>query len=186
MKTKDKIINESIKLFAENGFEGTSMASIAKQIGVTKPSLYAHYENKLALFEGCLEKISNEQIEFTVKILSNPNLNTAEKKLFALLKDCSLMVSEKKYSFYNRFYFLPPLELKELIENKFEKATTICDDLITNIIREAVNNGEMDEQLSVEEITNSYKCLMDGVSCRLDTYNNFDSIWKVFWRGVKP
>lgn len=43
----------------------------------------------------------------------------------------------------------------------------------------------MDAQLSVKEITNSYNCLMDGISCRLDTYDNFDSIWKVFWRGVK-
>lgn len=185
MKTKERIIDESIKLFAENGFEGTSMASIAKQIGFTKASLYAHYENKMALFEGCLEKISNEQIDFTTKIMNDPELNTAHDKLYKLLKDCSLIVSEKKYSFYNRFYYLPPVELKDAIENRLDKATLMCNELIYNTIRDAVNNGEMDNQLSVEEIANSYICLMDGVSCRVDTYNHFNSIWKVFWRGIK-
>ncbi|MFP7312141.1 TetR/AcrR family transcriptional regulator [Bacillus safensis] len=185
MKTKEKIIDESIKLFADNGFEGTSMASIAKQLGFTKASLYAHYENKMALFEGCLDKIADEQIEFTTQIMKDPKLNKAHDKLYNLLKNCSLIVSEKKYSFFNRFYYMPPIELKDVIESRLEKATITCNELIFTTIKDAVNNGEMDNQLSVEEITNSYKCLMNGVSCRVDTYQNFDSIWKIFWRGVK-
>lgn len=185
MKTKDRILNESIKLFAENGFDGTSMASIAKQIGVTKPSLYAHYDNKLALFEACLEKVSTEIVEFTNRIINNPELNTAEEKLFTLLKNCSLVVSEKTYSFYNRFYFFPPLELKEIIEGKLEASNAKCNDFIFNVISVAVVTGEIDKQHSKEEVMNSFICLMDGLMCRDASYNNFNSIWKIFWRGIR-
>lgn len=185
MKTKDRILNESIKLFAQNGFEGTSMASIAKQIGVTKPSLYAHYENKLALFEACLDKVSIEQVEFTNQIINNPHLKTAEEKLFTLLKNCREAASKKRYSFYNRFYFLPPLALEEIIKSKLEIPTIMCNDLISDVIGYAVDSGEIGKKYSKEELMSSYICLMDGLGCREESYNNFESIWKVFWSGIK-
>ena len=34
MKTKDLIIEEFIKSFGENGFEGTSVDYLAKQVGI--------------------------------------------------------------------------------------------------------------------------------------------------------
>ena len=185
MKTKDRILNESIKLFAQNGFDGTSMASIAKQIGVTKPSLYAHYENKLALFEACLEKVSIEQVEFTNRILNNPHLKTAEEKLFTLLKDCTMAVSEKRYSFYSRFYFWAPVELEEIIKSKLETPTHMCNNLISDVISDAVDSGEIDKQYSKGEITSSFICLMDGLGCREESYHKFETIWKVFWSGIK-
>lgn len=184
MKTRDRILNESIKLFAENGFEGTSMASIAKLIGVTKPSLYAHYENKLALFEACLDKISLEQIEFTKGILNNPNLDTAKEKLYSLLKDCSLMVNDSTFTFYNRFNFLPPLELKETIEEKLADSTNKCYELILDTIRDAINSGEIEGSLSKEEVASAYICIMNGMGCNVGSYNNLDYIWKIFCRGV--
>lgn len=42
MKTKDLIIEEFIKSFGENGFEGTSVDYLAKQVGIKKGSIYTH------------------------------------------------------------------------------------------------------------------------------------------------
>ena len=41
--TKEKILEEALKLFAQSGYMGTSMNDIASKLGVTKAALYKHY-----------------------------------------------------------------------------------------------------------------------------------------------
>ena len=46
MSTKDKILDAALTLFAENGYNGTSVEQIAKAVGIKAPSLYKHYKSK--------------------------------------------------------------------------------------------------------------------------------------------
>jgi len=44
--TKQTILNESFKLFYENGFKTTSVDKIMKATKLTKGAFYHHYKNK--------------------------------------------------------------------------------------------------------------------------------------------
>lgn len=44
-----RMIQAALKLFAERGFESTSMDAIAREAGVSKPTLYNHWADKEAL-----------------------------------------------------------------------------------------------------------------------------------------
>ena len=46
MTTKEKILDEALTLFAENGYDGTSVEQIANKVGIKAPSLYKHYKGK--------------------------------------------------------------------------------------------------------------------------------------------
>lgn len=46
MSTKEKILDAALTLFAENGYDGTSVEEIAKSVGIKAPSLYKHYKGK--------------------------------------------------------------------------------------------------------------------------------------------
>ena len=46
MSTKEKILDAALTLFAENGFDGTSVEQIATEVGIKAPSLYKHYKGK--------------------------------------------------------------------------------------------------------------------------------------------
>ena len=46
MSTKDRILDAALTLFAENGYNGTSVEQIAKAVGIKAPSLYKHYKGK--------------------------------------------------------------------------------------------------------------------------------------------
>ena len=46
MSTKEKILDAALSLFAENGYDGTSVEQIAGIVGIKAPSLYKHYKGK--------------------------------------------------------------------------------------------------------------------------------------------
>ena len=46
MSTKEKILDAALTLFAENGYDGTSVEQIANGVGIKAPSLYKHYKGK--------------------------------------------------------------------------------------------------------------------------------------------
>lgn len=46
MSTKERILDAALTLFAENGYDGTSVEQIAGIVGIKAPSLYKHYKGK--------------------------------------------------------------------------------------------------------------------------------------------
>lgn len=46
----DKALERAIELFWRQGFDGTSLTDLTRELGLTRPSLYAAFESKEALF----------------------------------------------------------------------------------------------------------------------------------------
>jgi AcrR family transcriptional regulator len=57
--TKERIRREAAALFRKRGFNGTSMAELAAEVGITKSSLYHHYRSKQALLSEIIELTVN-------------------------------------------------------------------------------------------------------------------------------
>lgn len=53
---QDQILDAATALFAEQGFDGTSMGEILKAIGCTPPSLYNYFKSKEELYLAVLER----------------------------------------------------------------------------------------------------------------------------------
>lgn len=60
MEKKQALINSAIKLFARNGFDATSTASIGVRAGVTEPLIHYHFKSKDGLFAHILDTIFTE------------------------------------------------------------------------------------------------------------------------------
>ena len=50
-KTKRKIFETSMKLFAQKGYDATSIEEITANVGVAKGTLYYHFSSKEEIFE---------------------------------------------------------------------------------------------------------------------------------------
>ena len=58
--TKEKILEEALKLFSISGYMGTSMNEIAAKLGVTKAALYKHYTSKQEILDSIVEKMNQK------------------------------------------------------------------------------------------------------------------------------
>lgn len=56
MSTKERILNEALRLFSEKGYSDVYVSDIAEAVGIKAPSLYKHYKGKQEIFDSCVEK----------------------------------------------------------------------------------------------------------------------------------
>lgn len=54
--TRERILDVAERLFAQRGLAGTAVRDIAREAGLTAPSLYNHFEGKQALYEAVIAR----------------------------------------------------------------------------------------------------------------------------------
>lgn len=65
-KTRDNILNASLKLFAEKGYLGTSISDIAKEANISKGLAYNYFESKQKIMEAILEQLFKQAEKFII------------------------------------------------------------------------------------------------------------------------
>ena len=66
-ETKERILETALELFAQNGYLGTSMSDIAKQLDITKAALYKHYDSKQQILERIVERMNAMDLERAIE-----------------------------------------------------------------------------------------------------------------------
>ncbi len=98
--TYEVILDTGYRLFAEHGFEKTSMAMIAKEVGISKPALYYHFVSKESLIDALLDEICKSigfSTFFSVRNYTNDNF------VALLISDgLRMMEKQKEDPYYSR------------------------------------------------------------------------------------
>jgi AcrR family transcriptional regulator len=74
---REQLLNIGRRLFAERGFEGTSIEEIASQAGVSKPVVYEHFGGKEGLYAVVVDREVERLLAMATAILGGAN--TREK-----------------------------------------------------------------------------------------------------------
>ncbi len=86
--TAERVLDAAENLFAEKGFEATSLGEVADQVGIRSPSLYNHFKNKEALYLAVLDRLFrkfNQPLnELMERELTRENILSWQEKLTKL------------------------------------------------------------------------------------------------------
>jgi AcrR family transcriptional regulator len=88
----DQALERAMQLFWRQGYEGTSLNDLTRELGVTRPSLYAAFENKERLFLKALD-LYESRAGYREAALSAP---TARAYARALLEGAADLHGDKK------------------------------------------------------------------------------------------
>ncbi|GIO34486.1 MULTISPECIES: TetR/AcrR family transcriptional regulator [Paenibacillus] len=75
---KEKILQSAIRLFAEKGYQATSIQDIADDCSIAKGSLYKHFSSKEELYISILEKRQEDMVDAVdrIRIMQLPKRET--------------------------------------------------------------------------------------------------------------
>jgi len=114
--TKVHIIEESLSLFSQRGFDAVSVKEIADAVGIKAPSIYKHFKSKQDIFNAILEE-SNSRYALQTASLSLDGLNPQmDAGLFETITDDHMV--EMGESLFNHF-------LHDEFTSKIRKLLTI-------------------------------------------------------------
>lgn len=126
-KTKHKILESALEIFAEKGFKGTSINEIAKSAGISKGLAYNYFKDKkeimVSVFSLLVEEIGS--LYKDVELESDP-----KKKMKVLINGTfkALQVDEKFWRIYMNFALSP-----EIKEEANEFMSSFMNELFTDI-----------------------------------------------------
>ncbi|MDR0979300.1 MAG: TetR/AcrR family transcriptional regulator [Lachnospiraceae bacterium] len=152
-RTKRKIFETSMQLFAKKGYEATSIEEITAVVGVAKGTLYYHFSSK--------EEIFNFLVEEGMKLLKNSiqikmqSLNNATDKLRAIV-----LIQIKVMAKYEDFIsiLLSQLWGNEARNNTCKNYVFDYLKIIENTIQEGIDSGEF-VKLNPEILASRYICI---------------------------
>ena len=138
-KTRKAIIAAAVTLFAEKGYEKTSIEQLARQAGIGKSTVYTYFASKSEIFLAFCE----DELEFVTKELSR-QCNKSSSLLDQLL---TLFMGEYRFVTKNKDF--GRILLREMIfprELTVEKSNELDNrylELLTSMFKESQKKGEL-------------------------------------------
>ena len=132
MRTKEKILQSALKLFATQGIDKTSTAQITKDVGIASGTLFVHFKTKQELIDTLYLNIKKEAMN-GLEDLINPKVSV-EKNIKNVLKK----LIEHYTKHYHEFIFM------ELVENDpqvSKKAIQKAQKLYINITKSLLDGS---------------------------------------------
>ncbi len=77
----DTALAAALRVFWQHGYEAASMAELTAAMGITKPSLYAAFGNKEALFHKALDLYEREKLAYMTTALEAPTARAVAERL---------------------------------------------------------------------------------------------------------
>lgn len=168
-RTKRKIFQTSMDLFAKKGYDATSIEEITSVVGIAKGTLYYHFSSKEQIIEFLISegmRLLKHSIELKVKMA-----NTFEDKIRAII-----LVEVKVVDRYEN--------LINLIMNEFcgdskrnemcRNAVYECVDVIESVLNEGIKDGKIKKCDTKDIAFEIFGTICSGVMLRYKNNKNID------------
>jgi TetR/AcrR family transcriptional regulator, cholesterol catabolism regulator len=93
IKTREKLLDAAIDLFAANGFAGTSIRDIARLTGMTIPNIYYHFGGKKGLLIAILEREIRKIVDGLGEVVARSELPPLDRFKLLLKTHFDLLVN---------------------------------------------------------------------------------------------
>jgi AcrR family transcriptional regulator len=79
----DQALDRALEQFWQKGYEGTSLSDLTQAMGINRPSLYATFGNKEALFRKVLDRYAERPAAYVHEALEEPTARAAVERLLS-------------------------------------------------------------------------------------------------------
>ena len=168
-KTKRKIFETSMKLFAEKGYEATSIEEITATVGVAKGTLYYHFSSKEEIFDFLIEE--------GIKLLQNSvDIKTSKYENYIDKVKAILLIQIKIVNKYEDIItiILSQFWGKEKRNQKFKDLVYEYINQIEKIVKDGIAAGQIKQGDSKAIASEIYGLICSSLVYKIREAENFN------------
>lgn len=187
----DLILQTAVSHFAKEGYEGASLSKIAEEVGIKKPSIYAHYKGKDDLFLSALQYSLRTQKAHLAVYFNGMKNEPMESILYGYFEWFAKESQDsERMKFILRVAYFPPLKLEQEVSGLFNPFFDSMHRHLTRLLRESQRQETILHSDDFSNAALAYLTVAEGTMTELvysgvDRYEKrLQAIWPIFWRGL--
>jgi AcrR family transcriptional regulator len=158
----DAALAKALRIFWTKGYEGTSLNDLTEAMGITRPSLYAAFGNKEALFRKALDLYQREKLEYIGRALTQPTARAVAEVLLRGAVDNASSSDEPHGCLGVITSVACGEEAQSIREDVLERGNMAKRALIERF-EQAKKDGDLPPHVEVESLTNLLYAIVQGV-----------------------
>lgn len=168
-ETLKSILKCAVELFIENGYENTSLDSIAAKAGVTKGAIYWHFKDKSNILDKVIDQYDRDAIEF-IPLLTSSKVTPLMKIKFLTYAYIPEFSNETKTE--NLF------RLKSEISNHYRKRKSqpyakLFIEKLEELMISAKKSGEIRKEIDTAVSALTINLILTGLYIKYDIDKSF-------------
>ncbi|MBA2936158.1 TetR/AcrR family transcriptional regulator [Sphingomonas sp. CGMCC 1.13654] len=164
----DEALAAALRVFWTRGYEGASLTELTEAMGITRPSLYACFGNKEALFKKALDLYETEKLAYMETALEAPTARGVAERLLrgALQNQASTCDPKGCLGVISSVACGPEAEAikAEVVARRASSKRAVVDRFAR-----AKAEGDLPEHIDPEALTNYVFALFQGLSVQSGT-----------------
>ena len=137
---KQEIIDGAIRLFAEKGYDKTSISDIAKSLGISQGLCYRYFESKEQIYDAAIEEYANLIVGQNLK--KHDSAKTIKELIYGITESIDNFTAvEKENEDLYRFFHSP--NSKRMHNELFLQVIKKLLPHVTDILENEVQKGEI-------------------------------------------
>lgn len=188
--TAARLQEAALARFAQQGYDATSMAEIAADVGIKKPSIYAHFRNKDALYLSLVPIVVETELAYARDVLKGGK--TTKRQIHQYLAGIQERFdASPRVQFWIRALWMPPAHLLDDVMPPLHDFMTELETILKTALRGSpcVPNAS---RLSVDVLAMQCMAMIDSLQSELlyggpaKYQRRLKSIWAVFDAALAP
>ena len=147
---QQQIIQESIKLIDTKGIQGFTIKNLSKEIGISEPGIYRHFESKFAILAAILDSFMFQMQHFKERFVDG-NKNALKKIENIYISHFQLFT--KNPAIISVIFAEEIFHNDKILYNKINEILKMNENLISQIIEKGQKANEIKSEINKNQIT---------------------------------
>jgi len=159
----DEALAQALRVFWSKGYEGASLTDLTDAMGITRPSLYAAFGNKEALFRKALDLYEREKLCYMSQALDAPTARGVAERLLRGALEMQTSDCEPRGCLRVISSVACGVEAESIREEVIARRKSSSDALIARF-EKAEAAGELPEHMNAEGLSGYLVALLQGLA----------------------